>query len=664
MSNPRNPYFINIIVIAIDEKAITEQCLETIWHADNTEGPYRIILVDNGSVNEGARRYYDSLAKANRVYLVRLRAGEGVNERTGKCRTFQSFSAAVNAGMRKVEELTPQGQPCGHILLLNNDTIVTRGWLHEMRLALENVPRAGIVGPYTNYCAGDQKIDSMPRLPRPGDSNDLDAKDILNEFAASLKQKQKYGAKKTKFLSGFCMLIREDLYTEIGGMDPRFEKSNYEDNDYCKRAELAGWDLVIAQHAFVFHYGHVTFSLLSKTYGNCDYSEVLQQSGEVYRRKWGDATLDGIKIDIPKEEFPSPQWDGSLLLCTSPQDIQPFVEPPKYISALPPAPGFIVDPNGATKLVKAKPEDPQVSGWSMRVSGQDEQRRFVDRPVEIKPFRLGRVHICMPNYRGAVLTPTGMCMTRLTNALTKAGRDYVISFHAGTSIYESRHNAAWDTIADPEATHLVFLDDDMVWEPSDFFRLEEDLAIEGCDIVGGLGFSNGKPSETKPCIFGQLQGVPEYGDKTWWAIMATYPKDQLFEVYGLGFGMTAIRREVLVNMAVGKPEDWCHFIYRENRSEDTSFCINARKAGFRVWCDSRSKLGHISREIVIITEQDYLDAGAAAHFAEHRNGVVGLHSPDSMYLNVVDLSKESNASLPGSTLAYPYPNFEREGAIA
>lgn len=639
------PEVVNIIVIAIDEKEITEQCLETIWRQGNTEGPYRIILVDNGSESRAAIEYFDRLAKGGRVHLVRLKSAEGRSDPMGKCRTFQSFSAAVNAGMRKVEEIVERtGGPKGHMLLLNNDTIVTQGWLSEMREVLEQVPDVGIVGPFTNCAAGKQQLDDMPRLPRPGEPNENNAKDILNRYAQGLKQKYSFGAMKVRFVSGFCMLIRDKCYEDIGGFDTRFERSNYEDNDYCKRAELANWAICIAAHSFVFHYGHVTFSLLTKTYGNCDYSEVLQQSGEVYRRKWEDATLDGIRIQ------PEP-WNGELSLCGNPESIE--IPDLSGVQAKQPE-TFLVDPNGNRR-------EPQ--GWSMRDTTPVGDRRIVLEKTPIAPFRVGRVHICMPNYRGSVLTPTLMCLIRLTNALIKAGRDYVLSFHAGTSIYESRHNAAWDCIKDEDATHLVFLDDDMTWEPEDLFRLEEDMKTPGVDIVGAVGFSNGDPKHTKPCIFGKLKGVEEYGDKTWWAIMATYPQDQLFEVYGLGFGMTAIRREVLCNMAVGKPQDWCHFIYRENRSEDTSFCINAQKAGYRVWADSRIKLGHISRAVNIITEQDYLDAGAATSFAEHRNGIAGLHECNSTYLNVVDLSKDTNTPLPGDTLAYPYPNFQKE-AIA
>ena len=37
--------------------------------------------------------------------------------------------------------------------------------------------------------------------------------------------------------------------------------------------------------------------------------------------------------------------------------------------------------------------------------------------------------------------------------------------------------------------------------------------------------------------------------------------------------------------------------------EDVSFCLRARKAGFRLWCDSRIKIGHIASTTV--TEETF-----------------------------------------------------------
>jgi len=42
--------------------------------------------------------------------------------------------------------------------LLNNDTLVTAGWLSGMRELLERYPDAGIVGPMTNSASGVQVV--------------------------------------------------------------------------------------------------------------------------------------------------------------------------------------------------------------------------------------------------------------------------------------------------------------------------------------------------------------------------------------------------------------------------------------------------------------------------------------------------------------------------
>jgi len=41
-----------------------------------------------------------------------------------------------------------------HILLLNNDVVVTPGWLERMISCAEKQPEIGIVGPRSNYVSG------------------------------------------------------------------------------------------------------------------------------------------------------------------------------------------------------------------------------------------------------------------------------------------------------------------------------------------------------------------------------------------------------------------------------------------------------------------------------------------------------------------------------
>ena len=83
-------------------------------------------------------------------------------------------------------------------------------------------------------------------------------------------------------LIGFCLLIRREVIDAIGLLDERFGIGCFEDDDYCLRAIKAGWRAVIAQDAFVHHFGGRTFV------GNAiDHAGILRENEQRFREKWG-----------------------------------------------------------------------------------------------------------------------------------------------------------------------------------------------------------------------------------------------------------------------------------------------------------------------------------------------------------------------------------------
>ena len=48
-----------------------------------------------------------------------------------------------------------------YILLMNNDVVVTPGWLERMICCAEKRPEIGIVGPRSNYVSGPQLVEGV-----------------------------------------------------------------------------------------------------------------------------------------------------------------------------------------------------------------------------------------------------------------------------------------------------------------------------------------------------------------------------------------------------------------------------------------------------------------------------------------------------------------------
>ena len=54
-------------------------------------------------------------------------------------------------------------------------------------------------------------------------------------------------------VTGACMLVRADLYREVGGYDPAY-RINYGDIDFCLKVHQRGLRAVFTPHARLYHY--------------------------------------------------------------------------------------------------------------------------------------------------------------------------------------------------------------------------------------------------------------------------------------------------------------------------------------------------------------------------------------------------------------------------
>lgn len=158
-----------------------------------------------------------------------------------------------------------------YVVFLDNDTVVTPGWLSRL-IGHCGADRAiGLLGPSTNFISGPQMLPDVEYE----DTAELIA--IAEEIAvrcAGVLQP-------TTHLVGFCMLIRRAVIDKIGGCDPRFGRYGFEDDDYCLRAVLAGFDTYIARDVFIHHVGSQ-----GSSDGGQDYRTLVREAWEVFRAKW------------------------------------------------------------------------------------------------------------------------------------------------------------------------------------------------------------------------------------------------------------------------------------------------------------------------------------------------------------------------------------------
>lgn len=248
----------SIVIVTHNQLAYTRQCLESIRFF--TEEPYELIVVDNGST-DGTVPW---LRRQTDVRLIENPENRG-------------FPAAVNQGL--------QSAGGRQMVLLNNDTLVTTGWLRRMLEACRQDSRIGLVGPCSNNVSGPQQIAVSYRH-----LSDMDG------FAWDWGQAQGGNLQDVDRLVGFCLLIQRELLQDVGLFDERFGIGCYEDDDYCLRARNAGYRAVIAKGAFVHHFGSQTFR-----HSGVDFAANLEKNRVKYEKKWteGNGAATGSVGRLP-----------------------------------------------------------------------------------------------------------------------------------------------------------------------------------------------------------------------------------------------------------------------------------------------------------------------------------------------------------------------------
>ena len=240
---------VSIIILAHNQLDHTRRCLESIER--HTPEPHELILVDNGSTDGTPDHFLDYAARHKNVTVIANRANRG-------------FAAGNNQG------ITLARGDC--VLLLNNDTVVAPGWLTRMLAVFANHPRTGIVGPRSNFVLGKQLVEK----PAYGGLDELPA------FAAQWAGQNAGQSRPVDRVIGFCLLARRAVLDAVGGLDEQFGSGNLEDDDFCIRACLAGFETRIADDAFIHHAGNATFNG-----ARIDYRQAVLTNWSLFKSKWG-----------------------------------------------------------------------------------------------------------------------------------------------------------------------------------------------------------------------------------------------------------------------------------------------------------------------------------------------------------------------------------------
>jgi len=231
----------DIVIPVWDQLEVTRECVESI--RKHTAQPYRLIVVDNGS-SVDTKIYLEALKDLFKTDMLLLR-----NERN------LGFVKAVNQALRSSD--------APYVCLLNNDTVVTDGWLSEMIKVFESNPGLGILNPSSN---------TLGQFPSQGMTIDSYAAGIR---VYSLQTQELYTCR------GFCMLIKREVIDKVGLLDEAYGIGYFEETDYCKRAQGAGFKMARAKASYVYHKESATFKTVESK------GELFAKNEKIFLKRWG-----------------------------------------------------------------------------------------------------------------------------------------------------------------------------------------------------------------------------------------------------------------------------------------------------------------------------------------------------------------------------------------
>lgn len=251
---------VSIIIPNFDHVSDLRTCMASIREKTTYEN-YEIIIAENNSRDRETFRYYQDLVSCEDNVTVIKWPGRGFN-----------WSAINNYAVKEAAS-------GDYLLLLNNDTeVISPDWIEQMLMYAQR-PDVGAVGVMLYY--PDDTIQHAGVIMGMGG---LANHAFLNTrrgdagYMGRLCYAQNLSA-----VTGACMMIRRDVWEEVGGIDERFAV-NYNDVDLCLRIREAGYLIVWTPYAELYHYAGKSRGIADTPRKKAEH----EREKQLLRERWHD----------------------------------------------------------------------------------------------------------------------------------------------------------------------------------------------------------------------------------------------------------------------------------------------------------------------------------------------------------------------------------------
>ena len=258
---------VTIVIPVHGKPLLTYTCLKSV-HSNTAAGTYEVIVVDDASPDPAEV----ALNEVKGVQIVRNEVNLG-------------FVCSCNKGAALAR---------GDVLVfLNNDTIVTPGWLESLTRVLRERAAAGLVGAKLIYPDG--------RLQEAGGLVWRDGS-AWNYGRGDDPDRPEYSyVREVDYCSGACLAVDRKLFNQVGAFDARFAPAYYEDTDLAFAVRAAGRKVYYQPSATVVHFEGATsgtdLATGTKRYQDLNQGKFFDKWAQTLARHGPNGLAPGLERD-------------------------------------------------------------------------------------------------------------------------------------------------------------------------------------------------------------------------------------------------------------------------------------------------------------------------------------------------------------------------------
>lgn len=226
----KNDALVSVVIPAWNNWDLTKACLESLA-ANTSEVSIQVVLADNGSTDATPR---DCPALGRRLFgdaFVHVRLPEN-----------RGFAVACNQGA--------QAASGNYLFFLNNDALLTPGWLPPLLDAMRGDPRLAGVGPLLTFPEGDGSRSGRVQHAGIVASAGPEFRHLYELFPP--EHPAVATRRRLQVITAAAMLVSSGLFRAHGGFFEGFV-NGMEDVDFCRRAAKKGGYFSVIPESRVIH---------------------------------------------------------------------------------------------------------------------------------------------------------------------------------------------------------------------------------------------------------------------------------------------------------------------------------------------------------------------------------------------------------------------------